>query len=450
MKILTYIHVLGVVFLSLSMAYAQEGSPAMEISLSETLELANQGNWDLLRAKEFIEQSQGAVAESRAVFLPNVRLSETFTTTTDPLMVFGFKLKQEITELSDFDPETLNNPERIENFNTRIEVMQPLLNMDGIWKRKAAESMTENSEESYAWEKNQIALQAKALYFQLLLSYRQDEVVNKSYEAAIMNAQNAENLYEQGLLSKSDLLAAKMRTTEYESALIEIDNQLFKVNSDLVHFLQLPAETTLLPIDEMDDEILNMPIPENMSVSENRADLKALKSRIKASEYEIKAHQHSGLPRLNLMGSYEWNDQVIFGGSASNYLVGANLQWDIFQGGKRAGQIQKSKSTNRIADLNYREKLSNSQAEVKQLQNKIRLSYKQLELADLSEKQAEESFEIVSDRFKEGLEKTSDLLLSESNLLKKRLTKLQMQNQHQLLIFKLEVLTGLEIISTSL
>lgn len=52
-------------------------------------------------------------------------------------MAFGSKLNQEIISQSDFNPDLLNNPERITNFATKLEVQQPLLNIDGVLQRQA-------------------------------------------------------------------------------------------------------------------------------------------------------------------------------------------------------------------------------------------------------------------------------------------------------------------------
>ena len=447
MKILSYIHVL--VFLGLSV-FAQAQDLEKNLSLREALELADQGNWDVLRSMEYLEQSHGSLKESNTLFLPQVRFSETYTTTTDPLMVFGFKLKQEITEIADFDPESLNNPERIENFNTRIEVAQPLINLDGLWRRKAALAQTENSEESHRWTKSLVNLQTKTLYFKLQLISSEVSVLEKMHEASMENSQNALNLFEEGMVSKSDLLAAQLRTTEYESALLDLENQKFRINADLLHYLQLPSDLELIPTDSIDPQLMELLLPQISEVPETRADLKALNSQLEASEYELKSLQYAHLPRVNLVGSYEWNDQVFFGNNASNYMVGASLTWDLFQGGSRAGKMQQAKSSTRIADLNYREKLSQSNSELRHLRNQIQLTSKQLELADLAEEQSSESFTIISDRYAEGLEKTSDLLSAEAELLDKKLWKLKIQNQYQQLIFQYELLSDQSLIINNL
>ena len=70
--------------------------------------------------------------------MPNINVSNTSTFTNNPLNAFGFKLLQESVSVPDFNPDLLNDPGQVENFNTRIELLQPLINIDGWKERKAA------------------------------------------------------------------------------------------------------------------------------------------------------------------------------------------------------------------------------------------------------------------------------------------------------------------------
>lgn len=80
---------------------------------------------------------------TNSVFLPQVELSYTAITTTNPLMAFGSKLNQEILTIQDFNPQLLNDPDRTDNFATEISINQPLINVDGIYYRKAANAKLE-------------------------------------------------------------------------------------------------------------------------------------------------------------------------------------------------------------------------------------------------------------------------------------------------------------------
>jgi outer membrane protein TolC len=110
------------------------------ISKDEVVSKVAEGNNTLKMFEKDLTAAKGELGQTNAVFLPNITASYSGMATTNPLMAFGSKLNQGILTQSDFDPQLLNNPSQIENFATKFEVQQPLLNLDGIHQRKAAKA----------------------------------------------------------------------------------------------------------------------------------------------------------------------------------------------------------------------------------------------------------------------------------------------------------------------
>jgi hypothetical protein len=113
-------------------------SAKVKLSLDEALKKARENNYEIKLAESEEDAMRADFNSSLAVFLPQITLSETFVRTNDPLNTFGLKLKQEIVSQMDFNPALLNDPDAIKNFNTKLEVKQPLINLDGFWGRAAA------------------------------------------------------------------------------------------------------------------------------------------------------------------------------------------------------------------------------------------------------------------------------------------------------------------------
>ena len=156
-------------------------------------------------------------------------------------------------------------------------------------------------------------------------------------------------------------------------------------------------------------------------ISENRADIKAMQLASNAYEEMNKADKMTFLPRLNAFGSYEIYDNKIFQGDANGYLIGAQLSWDIFQGSKRFGKAQKSKAEFEQSKLEYTQYVSKSNLELNKVKRQLIDVRNRLELTALAVEQSKESLRIRKNRFKEGLEKTSDLLITEAQFAQKQL-----------------------------
>jgi outer membrane protein TolC len=116
---------------------AQELVP---LTKTEVLSKVLENNTSIKISQEEFIQAQADYRQTNAVFLPNITASHMGISTTNPLMAFGSKLNQEILTPADFDPALLNDPSQIQNFSTILEIQQPLLNLDGMYQRRAAKS----------------------------------------------------------------------------------------------------------------------------------------------------------------------------------------------------------------------------------------------------------------------------------------------------------------------
>src|SRR5690606_13671093 len=147
------------------------------------------------------------------------------------------------------------------------------------------------------------------------------------------------------------------------------------------------------------------------------------------------------VPRLNAFGNYELFDDQVFGSNANSYFVGAQLKWDLFQGGKNAGKWQKTAAQYQQSKFEYEQYLAKSQVEINQMNRSLIDAQNQMELAKKSMEQAEEVLRIKTNRFNQGLEKTSDLLLAETQFAEKQLAYYQSIFQYNLMQAYLKFLT---------
>ncbi len=199
-----------------TMIFAQQTVP---ISKAEVLEKVSQQNNKLKIGEQEVFSAKGDFNQTNAVFLPNVSASHTAMTTNSPLMAFGFKLNQAIVNQSDFDPSNLNNPSKTNMFTTTFEVQQPLINVDGIFQRKAAKSKWEAMRMQLERTGNYLSLETEKAYMQLQLAYKSVEVLETALNAAKENLNMANNSFKQGYLQQSDVLTVEIRVAEVKNQL---------------------------------------------------------------------------------------------------------------------------------------------------------------------------------------------------------------------------------------
>ncbi len=397
-------------------AVAQQVYP---VSKDTVMNRVMENNRKLKISEQEFLQARADYRQSNAVFLPNIRVSHTAMTTNNPLMAFGSKLNQESITESDFNPAFLNDPDRINNFATKIEVEQPLVNLDGIFKRKAADSKMKASQLKSERIIDHMKLEVEKAYMELQLAYKAVNVLEKALEAVLSNKKIAVDRYNQGYLQKADILSVEVRVSEINNRLQYAKSNLENASDYLEFLMGQSQEGVLLPTDSL--QINDLAETGETKVSEERSDIKAMELAADARKEMYTADKMSFLPRLNAFGSYELYDNEIFQGSANGYIAGVSLSWDIFQGSQRIGKTQKSKAEYEQARLEYEEYVSKSAMELSKAGRALQDAENKLTLSKLSMEQSEESLRIRTNRFEEGLEKTSDLLLAEAKYLEKEL-----------------------------
>ncbi|WP_166965999.1 TolC family protein [Yeosuana marina] len=389
------------------------------ISKTEVLNKVKENNQTIKISEEDFNEAKADFRQTNAIFLPNIAISYTGISTTNPLMAFGSKLNQEILTANDFNPALLNDPNQTQNFSTRIEIKQPLINVDGFYQRKAAKTKMEAMSLKTERTNDYLVFEVDKAYMQLQLAYKALGVIETALKAAESNKQLAENSFKQGYLQKADVLAVDVRVTEVKNQL-----QMAKSNvenaSNYVSFLMNDHSNTILkPSDSL--TINKLDLITASQVSEDRSDIKAMQLASNAYESMNKADKMTFLPTLNAFGSYELYDDQVFQGDANGYLVGAQLSWTILDGTKRFGKAQKSKAEYEKSKLQYEQYVSQSQLELNKAKRMFIDAENKLKLSKLAMEQSHESLRMRTNRFEEGLEKTSDLLIAETQFAQKQL-----------------------------
>lgn len=415
-----------------------------QLSLQEALSLAGENNLEIKSAEARMQAAKASYRMTNAVFLPGIEASHTAVSTNDPLSAFGFKLKQKIVQESDFIPASLNDPGSSENFGTKIEIQQPLVNLDGIYARKAAKNQYEALGFQATRVHKTIEYEVKRAYFMLELAESSVEVLQRSVAVAEEALRLTKNNEAQGLAKHADVLEASVRYEERKNQLQEAQNQQEAAHDYLAHLLGLELDEQVTTTDSLVFPPAQI-VPATSYSLEKRSDLLAYQKQIEAGENMVKSNKMKFFPRLNAFGATEWNDDQLFGTSANNYTVGASLSWSLFNGYKNAGSVQQARAQLDEARYAYKNYLSQSHIQINSAIRKIKLNYQQIQSSKLAKEQAGESLRIRTNRFEQGLEKTADLLVSEALASQKELEYIQAIYNYRQAIFEMELLLEKDI-----
>lgn len=411
---------------------------AREMSLEEALALSGEQNYAVRMADADIRIARSRYWQTHAAFLPSISIAETGVSTDDPLSVFGFRLKQEAVTTADFNPDRLNAPDPYENFTTRFEVHQPVFNAGMLYRRSAVKSQVNASREQFESTVQQTRYRVKDTYYRLLLAGRQLEVISQSLEAAEEMERQAMDYYEEEMIGRDEYLAARVRLLELQSRRQEILDQKETVQDNLKFLLGLDKRVTIVPTDSMPRPRFSHERFEG--VNARNSGLEALRYRVEAARKMVKSARAGFVPSLNLFGNYEFNDEVLFGTAGESYLVGATLKWNLFDGFSKAGKMMESKAELKKAELAHESRSFENKLETDQARRSLKQAETQLDLAEATVEQAAENFRIRSDRYREGMVRTSDLLEAETKWSQARMQRLNALYMYHLSLARLELL----------
>ena len=385
---------------------------------------ASDKNLQIKIANQDFKSAQADYRQSKAIFLPSISASHTAIATTNPLMAFGSKLNQEVLTASDFNPALLNDPARIKNFATKIEVLQPLINVDGLYGRQAAKAKMEAFSLQTERTKEYLELEVNKAFMELQLGYKAVIVLEKANKTAEANLKLIENYFKQGILQKTDLLSVQVRVNEIKNQLQYAKSNVQNASDYLALLLNEDSSNKVYkPIEKLENTIVIETI--NTTLSSNRKDIQAMDKSNEAYGKMLQSSKMNFLPRLNAFGSYELYDDSLFGTSAKGYLVGAQLSWTLFDGFKSIGKMEKSKAEFQKSEIETQQYKAKSQLELNKTNRQLKDAENKVNLSKLALEQSQEAYRIRSNRFTQGLEKTTDLLQSETLMFQKELEFLQ-------------------------
>ncbi len=377
------------------------------LTLTDAINRATQNNRSVTLAKLDEQVAASNYKQTDAIYLPQVGLSYTAMSTNNPLNAFGFKLQQKSISQNDFNPDLLNHPNGTPDFTTKLEVQQPLINMDMWYMRKGAAMQTEIYQLKTKRTKEYITFQVQKAYLQLQLAYNAVKVLEDALQTTKAVYTFTDNHFKQGLIQKSDVLNVQVQINTVESNLAKAKSNIGNA-SDYLSLLMGQLTGNVYTVAEPSQKMQT--IKDSLNIESSRSDFMAMQKAIEASDMMIKSSKMSELPKLNAFGSYQLNDSKMLGFGANAYLVGAQLSWDIFKGFKTKNTIAtKTLERNRLAEELTQQK-EQSSLELSKTKRDISDAVTEIATQKVAIAKAEESLRILQNRYEQGIVTTTDVL----------------------------------------
>lgn len=366
--------------------------------------------------------ARGAAQTERALsiaplqgILPSLRIEGGFARTTDPIGVFGGKLRQGIITQADFDPARLNHPPPFNNYQSGIVLEQPLANADAWAGRTAANHNANASKATATWTMLSTRVDVVRAYYGAVLASDRVVTLTAASRSAHAHLKQAEAMVRQGLVTKSDALLAAVRAGEMDAELAEAEGgvetahrqlaiMLGRPQVDLVSGVQVPGT---LP---SADRIRTVAAQDSSASAGPRADIRAVMERSAAAGADASRARATYLPRVNSFVRYDWNAPGGLYSGERNWTVGVMATFNPFGSAAEISDMRATAARATVARAQAEGAEAQAQLDVAQTRIALAVALIRLGIAEQSVKQSAEAHRIVARKYAGGLASITELL----------------------------------------
>jgi multidrug efflux pump subunit AcrB/outer membrane protein TolC len=197
------------------------------------------------------------------------------------------------------------------------------------------------------------------LYYTLLVAYKEKDAAEASLTAAQENMREAEEGLRAGNVLDVAVTSARANLLQRRQALIVAENRISDVTSDLDDLLGLPSDT-ILEVTETGLPELTEPVKERAykQASAGNGELLAARENVEKSNHAVRAAKYEYIPDVTIYAKYGYQDGAPFLVKNVGFF-GFELNWNIFDWGKRKGEIgqrvaQQSQAEENLARIDKR------------------------------------------------------------------------------------------------
>ena len=414
------------------------------LTLANAQAMAVDNNQMLEAARAGVDGARAGKLQTWAGHLPSVRLSESAMRSNDAVNAFGFRLKQERFTQADFAVTSLNYPVAISNFQTKLEVRQPIFNGgQTLYQRAQATAGILAAEGDLARGKDEVRFRTAEAYWGLVLAREALKAVRAGLETAESNASAAEVRYREEAAPLSDLLAARVRVADLKSEEIAAENRVADAGDGLTLVMGTDVVAEVFTADTLAHRRLAPDLDALIArAMVSRPDLVAARRRSEAARKGVGAARAAYLPHLNAFVEVSLDSDEMFRRKGESWMAGAMVSWDLFSGGRSIGGVRAARAGAAGAEAQAAFVEAEVVRDVRRAYRGIVAADAQVDVAGEALSQAKERLRITQLQYREGLATATDLLGAEAGFTHARVRRLQALNALNVGLARLEFSVG--------
>jgi outer membrane protein TolC len=387
---------------------------ARDLTLEQALELAEKNATELQILDAEHALATASFQRSAQAFLPKISIDATL-------------LRADSSLINDIPVPLLSLPPRldyrdfgpVDGMIRGIQVIQPIFNADALKARKQANKEVQARRLAYQWGEQLLRFQVAGFYYAVAVSEADERASRMALEAALQAQDMADGAYQEGLVAKLDVVRAQAEVAAGTARVRTAEAEVRQARINFAVLLDLPPQEHFVLTSDLPEPV--PPVTEEMP-SKKRSDLKAREAEQAAAIAGLDKAKAQRLPRINLLARQQWFDgDKPFDMSADGWLVALNLQWSLFDGLGRKGEIAEARARKNLARIGVERARRTIEKEQQLTVSEWRAAWAAWQASVNALEPAENALRLAHRRYEEGLGNMTDLLATQAGLYQHRL-----------------------------
>lgn len=301
------------------------------------------------------------------------------------------------------------------NFNQPIYLGGKIRNI-----YKIAQAGNKIAEINLDTEKQNLLYSVDEAYWRLVDLQEKLKLIEVSQRLLNQIKYDVNNLFDEGIVTKSDILQVEVKINELELNKTKLLNGIKLSRMALNQLMGMELNKNIF-LSEKPDNINIIPPPQNIDeISvDNRNEIKILYQTLNISLAQEKIIKSRFLPNVNLSANYFFMNPNPYKGFnksfGSDWTIGLSVQIPITHWGDRIYTMNASRELVEIAKLKITEAQNLIKLDINMSWNNYNEAVKNLALLEKAAELADELFKVAQDNFETGRISVAKLLEAETN-----------------------------------
>jgi outer membrane protein TolC len=384
------------------------------LRLAQVLEAVDRDGYAATAARADADAAHADVTATLPGLLPQLRVESGSIRTTDPIGVFGARLRQRAVTPADFDPARLNRPDALTLTTGALVLEQPLLAPQALLGRRAASLAAQAATAMADRSAEQAQLDAARAYYGAVVAVAGVAALDSALEAGAAHVRQASTLERNGVVTRSDMLLAQVRVGDLEAQRAQAAGQATMARLGLAVHMGAPGDTAgslpvRLPTTQDITALVNAGWPYASTIAARR-DVQAAQLGERAARADLTRSTGAWLPTIGVVARSDWASVNQPFAGAPYWTVGVMASWSVFRGGGDLADRQRASARARAAATRADGAEAQAQLEATQARIQREVALERLRIADRSLEQAREALRLVQRRYDGGLAAITELL----------------------------------------